>query len=33
LGTRYQAAQPFFFVALEDEYPKLMKNLSKIVKG
>ena len=33
LGTRYQAAQPFFFVALENEYPKLMKNLNKIVKG
>ena len=33
MGTRYQAAQPFFFVALEDEFPKLMKNLNKIVKG
>lgn len=33
LGTRYQAAQPFFFVALEDEWPRLMENLNKIVKG
>lgn len=33
LGTRYQAAQPFFFIALENEYPKLMKNLKKIVSG
>jgi len=33
LGTRNQAAQPFFFIALEDEFPKLMKNLNKIVKG
>lgn len=32
-GTRYQAAQPFFFIALEDEYPRLMKNLNKIVRG
>lgn len=32
-GTRYQRAQPFFFVALEYEYPRLMKNLQKIVKG
>jgi len=32
-GTRYQAAQPFFFITLESEFPKLMKNLNKIVKG
>lgn len=33
LGTRYQRAQPFFFIALENDYPKLMKNLKKIVSG
>lgn len=32
-GTRHQAAQPFFFIALENEFPKLMRNLNKIVKG
>lgn len=32
-GTRHQRAQPFFFIALEDEYPRLMKSLQKIVKG
>lgn len=33
LGTRYMAAQPFIYPALEDEYYTLMRNLNKIVGG
>lgn len=33
LGTRYMAAQPFMYPALEDEYWILMRRLNKIVKG
>lgn len=33
LGTRYMAAQPFMYPALQDEYWVLMKRLNKIVKG
>lgn len=32
LGTRYQSAQPFLFPALEEEYPVLMRNLSKMFR-
>lgn len=33
LGTRYMAAQPFIYPALEDEYYTLMRNLNRIVGG
>ena len=33
LGTRYMAAQPFIYPALEEEYWQLMRNLNKIVRG
>ncbi|HIH8008965.1 TPA: HK97 gp10 family phage protein [Streptococcus suis] len=32
LGTRYQSAQPFLFPALEEEYPVLMRNLSRMFR-
>lgn len=32
-GTRHQMAQPFLFPALKAEYPLLMKNLNKIMRG
>ncbi|TLQ06062.1 HK97 gp10 family phage protein [Marinilactibacillus psychrotolerans] len=32
LGTRYMAAQPFMYPALQEEYWTLMRRLSKIMK-
>lgn len=32
-GTRYQMAQPFLFPALKADYPVLMNNLNKLMKG
>ncbi|MDT2805243.1 HK97 gp10 family phage protein [Vagococcus lutrae] len=32
-GTRYQISQPFMFPALKADYPLLMKNLNKLMKG
>jgi len=33
LGTRYMAAQPYMYPALEDEYPLLMRRLKQIMGG
>lgn len=33
LGTRYMAAQPFLYPAMQEEYWVLMRRLNKIVKG
>lgn len=32
-GTRYMTAQPFLRPALEAEYPVIMKNLNKLMRG
>lgn len=32
-GTRYMAAQPFLYPAIKADYPLLMKNLNKLMRG
>ena len=32
-GTRYMAAQPFLYPAFKADYPLLMKNLNKLMRG